>query len=49
MATKKITDAAKHMDKKTGVITKADASTTKPAVHAAAAKTMHESDSKHDT
>jgi len=48
MATKKITDAAKHMDKKTGVITKA-ADTTKPAVHAAAAKSMHESKSKHDT
>ena len=49
MATKKITDAAKHMDKTTGKISHTTADTTKPAAHKAAASTMHESNSKHDT
>jgi hypothetical protein len=53
MVTKKITDAAKHMDKKTGMIKPAAhtaAHAAAPAAHSAAAKAaMHESDSKHDT
>jgi len=54
MATKKITDAAHHMDKTTGKISHTTADTTKPvahkaAAHKAAASTMHESNSKHDT